>query len=79
MPLMGKVTEVQHRLNARRWVNDQNLTHAKMKEDRKTVLSSVKEQIVQKTIHKIEAEVRLTQQVVPRSVFGGFTHPWKKG
>lgn len=74
---MAKTTEVQHRLNARKYVDDTNRMNAKMKEGRKTALSSVKENIVQQTIHKIEDEIAQKGRRVPLQTFAGFKRPWK--
>ena len=74
---MGTRTEVQHRLNARRYVDETNRKNAKLKEGRNATLSSVKEHLVQKTIHKIEREIAAQGLSVPRSVFSGFPRPWK--
>jgi len=72
------VTQSQHRANAKKYIDNQNKANAKQKGDRDAVLSSVKENIVEKTIHKIEEEIELKRKTVPRQCFSGFTCPWKK-
>jgi len=75
---MGVLTEAQHRIHARQWVDQQNRAHSELKEGRKATLASVKDQMVQKTIHKIEDEIKLKGGTIPPSVFTGFKCPWKK-